>query len=107
MKNARLSLRITAEDLEKIRNKAKHANKTLTDYVTNTCLGKEIVIITDLAEVLKQQKALGRNLNQLATLVNMGRVNVVYLDETIAEFTAINATLQEILQRKRWSDGNG
>ena len=107
MKNARLNLRITAEDLEKIRHKAEHANKTLTDYVTSTCLGKEITVIPDLAEVLKQQKALGRNLNQLATLANMGRVNVVYLDETIAEFTAINQSLQEILQRKRWSDGNG
>lgn len=106
MKNARLNLRISAEDLEKIRHKAEHANKTLTDYVTTVCLGKEITVITDLAEILKQQKALGRNLNQLTTLANMGRVNVVYLAETIAELTGINQSLQEILQRKRWSDGN-
>jgi uncharacterized protein (DUF1778 family) len=107
MKNARLNLRISAEDLEKIRHKAEHANKTLTDYVTATCLGKEITVIPDLAEVLKQQKALGRNLNQLTTLANMGRVNVVYLDETITHLTAINQSLQEVLQRKRWSGGNG
>lgn len=102
MKNARLNLRISSEDLEKIRDKAKQANKTLTDYVTTVSLGKEITVIPDLPEVVKQQKALGRNLNQLVTLANMGRVNVVYLDESIAELTAINQSLQEILQRKRW-----
>lgn len=102
MKNARLNLRISSGDLEKIRDKAKQANKTLTDYVTAACLGKEITVIPDLSEVVKQQKALGRNLNQLVTLANMGRVNVVYLDETIAELTAINQSLQEILQRRRW-----
>ena len=102
MKNARLNLRISSEDLEKIRDKAKQSNKTLTDYVTTVCLGKEIIVIPNLYEVLKQQKALGRNLNQLVTLANMGRVTVVYLDETIGELTAINQSLQGILQRKRW-----
>lgn len=102
MKNARLNLRISSGDLEKIRHKAKQANKTLTDYVTTVCLGKEITVIPDLAEVLKQQKALGRNLNQLVTLANMGRVTVVYLDETIEGLIAVNQSLQEILQRKRW-----
>ena len=103
MKNARLNLRISAEDLEKIRHKAEHANKTLTDYVTATCLGKEITVIPDLAEVLKQQKALGRNLNQLTTLANMGKVQAVNLTETLECFTEINQSLQEILERRRWS----
>ena len=102
MKTARLNLRISSGDLEKIRHKAKQANKTLTDYVTTVCLGKEITVIPDLAEVLKQQQALGRNLNQLVTLANMGRVTVFYLDETIEGLIAVNQSLQEILQRKRW-----
>lgn len=101
-KKRRLSIKLTQEDFEKIHHKAEQANKNLTDYVTTVCLGKEITVIPDLAEVLKQQKALGRNLNQLTTLANMGRVNVVYLDETISELTAINQSLQEVLQRRRW-----
>jgi len=101
-KKRRLSIKLTQEDFEKIHHKAEQASKNLTDYVTTVCLGKEITVTPDLAEVLKQQKALGRNLNQLTTLANMGRVNVVYLDETIAELTAINQSLQEILQRRRW-----
>lgn len=107
MKNQRLNLRITSENLEKIRGKATMANLTLTDYVTRVSLGKQIVVIPDLAEVLKQQKALGRNLNQLTTLANMGRLQTVYLEDAVGQLVQINLILKEILERKRWADGNG
>lgn len=102
-KKRRLSIKLTQENFDKIHRKAEQANKNITDYVTTTCLGKEIVIITDLAEVLKELKAVGRNLNQLATLANMGRVQTVNLTETLECFTQINQSLQEILERRRWS----
>ena len=54
---------------------------TLTEYITDCCLGKQIVIIDGLDEVIRQQKAIGRNLNQLTTLANMGKVKTVYLKE--------------------------
>ena len=103
MKNARLNLRITAENLEKIHHKAHQANKTLTDYVTATCLGKEIVIITELAEVLKELKAVGRNLNQIAVLAHSGRITAVNLSSVQEEMVTINSQLKEILERRRWS----
>ncbi|MGI6497939.1 MAG: plasmid mobilization protein [Oscillospiraceae bacterium] len=107
MKNARLNLRITAEDLEKIHRKAQQANKTLTDYVTAACLGKEIVIITDLAQVLKELKAVGRNLNQIAVLAHSGRITVVNLSSVQEEMVTINQQLKEILERRRWSAYDG
>lgn len=103
MKNARLNLRITPEDLEKIHYKAQGANKTLTDYVTATCLGKEIVIITDLGEVLKELKAMGRNLNQIAVLAHSGRITAINLSGLQEEMVTINSQLKEILERRRWS----
>ena len=102
-KKRRLSIKLTQKDFDKIHRKAEQANKNITDYVTTTCLGKEIVIITDLAEVLRELKAVGRNLNQIATLANMGRVQAVNLTETLECFTKINQSLQEILERRRWS----
>ena len=42
-----------------------------SDYVTSCCLGKKIIIIDGLKEVLRQQKAIGNNLNQLTVLANM------------------------------------
>ena len=103
MKNARLNLRITPEDLEKIHHKAQRVNKTLTDYVTATCLGKEIVIITDLAEVLRELKAVGRNLNQIAVLAHSGRITAVNLAGMQEELVTINRQLKDILERRRWS----
>lgn len=103
MKTERLNLRISSENLAVVRHKAKKANMTLTDYVTKVAMGKEIVIITDLAEVLRELKAVGRNLNQLTTLANMGRVQAVNLTEILEHFAQINQSLQEILERRRWS----
>ncbi|MEG0050509.1 MAG: plasmid mobilization relaxosome protein MobC, partial [Clostridia bacterium] len=73
-KSKKMSIRISEENIDRIHHKAKQANKSFTDYVTDCCLGKQIIVIDGLDEVLKQQKALGRNLNQLTTLANMGRV---------------------------------
>ena len=106
-KNKKLSIRISEEDLRAIHEKSSKAKKNLTDYVTDCCLGKQIVVIDGLPEVVKQQKAIGRNLNQLVTLANMGRVQVVYLKELTEQYAQANDLLAAILKRKRWDDGAG
>ena len=74
-KNKQFSIRISAQDLETIRRKAAQAHMTQSDYVTACCLGKRIVILDGLKDVLRQQNAIGNNLNQLAVLANMGKVS--------------------------------
>lgn len=63
-----MSIRISESDLQKIHNKADKANLTLTEYITKACLGKQIFVVDGLDEIIRQQKAIGRNLNQIATL---------------------------------------
>ena len=67
-----------------------------SDYVTACCLGKRIVIIDGLKDVLQQQKAIGNNLNQLAVLANMGKVQFANLDAATQAFAKINTALREI-----------
>lgn len=107
MKNRKMSIRITDADLEKIHRKAERANMSMTDYITACCLEKQIVKIDGLDEVIRQQKAVGRNLNQLITLANMGRVKTVYLQELTEQYRQIASLISEILKRKRWDDGTG
>ena len=76
---------------------------TLTEYVTACGLGKEIVVIHGLDEVIRQQKGIGRNLNQLTTLANMGKVKVVYLQELTDAYAAVSSLLSDILKRRRWT----
>ena len=95
-KNKQFSIRISAQDLETIRQKAVQAHMSQSDYVTACCLRKQIVILNGLKEVLRQQKAIGNNLNQLAVLANMGKVQFANLDTAAQEFARINTSLLEL-----------
>lgn len=103
MKDKKLSIRISEEDLRTLHHKADKAKLSITDYVTKCCLGKQIFVINGIDEVIRQQKAIGRNLNQLTTLCNMDKVNCVNLQPLVDEYAKLNQTLTELLDRKRWS----
>ena len=103
MKNRKLSIRISDADLQQVHEKAEQANLSVTDYVTTCCLGKEIIVIDGLDEVIRQQKGIGRNLNQLTTLANMGKVKVLYLQELMDAYAAVSSLLSDILKRRRWT----
>ena len=102
MKNRKLSIRISNADWQQVHDKAEQADMTLTEYVTACCLGKRIVVIDGLDEVIRQQKAVGRNLNQLTTLANMGKVKTVYLKELTDAYAAVSSLLSDILKQRRW-----
>ena len=95
-KDRQFSIRIAAQDLETIRRKAAQAHMSQSDYVTACCLGKCIVILDGLKEVLRQQKAIGNNLNQLAVLANTGKVQFANLDTAAQEFVRINTALRKL-----------
>ncbi len=85
MKDKRMSIRISETELQRIHSKANKARMSFTEYVTKACLGKQIFVINGLDEVIRQQKAIGRNQNQLTTLCNMGKVNMANLSELTDE----------------------
>ena len=95
-KDKQFSIRISEQDLETIRRKAAQVHMSQSDYVTTFCLGKRIVILNGLKEVLRQQKAIGNNLNQLVVLANMGKVQFANLDSAVQAFAKINSTLREL-----------
>ena len=95
-KDKQFSIRISEQDLDTIRRKAAQAHMSQSDYVTACCLGKRIVIMDGLKDVLRQQKAIGNNLNQLAVLANMGKVQFANLDSAVQAFAKINTALREI-----------
>lgn len=100
MKDRKISIRLSDADWEKIHTRAQQANMSLTDYITTCCLGKKIVNIEGLEEVIRQQKGIGRNLNQLTTLANMGKVKTVYLADLAAAYSAVNDSLTALIRKK-------
>ena len=103
MKEKKMSIRISEEDLNIVHRKAEQAKLTLTEYVTQCALGKQIFVIDGLEEVIRQQKAIGKNLNRLTVLSNMGMISSVNLQQLTEEYTTLNWTLTELLDRKRWA----
>lgn len=101
MKNRKLSIRISDADWQQVHDKAEQTDMTLTEYVTACCLGKRIVAIDGLDEVIRQQKAIGRNLNQLTTLANMGKVRAAYLKELTDAYAQVSSLLSDILKKGR------
>ena len=76
-KDIKFSTRMASADREAIKELAKRSGMSMSDYVTACCLGKQVVVVDGLKEVLKELKSIGRNLNQLVTLAHMGRVTVI------------------------------
>lgn len=102
IKDTTFSIRISTKDLETIKEKAKLARLSQSDYVTRCCLGRQVVVVEDLKEVHRQLRAIGTNLNRLTTLANMGKIQTVYLDQTVDELAKVSAALREIQERGRW-----
>ena len=94
-----ITLRVTPRVKEAIRERAKAAGLTVTDYLCYSGLGKEIVRVEGLEQVLSELKAQGRNLNQLTTLANMGRITAVNVQEACALYADIQRSLKTLLER--------
>ena len=82
-KTAIITARMTPGIKDLIQHQAKQAGMTVTDYIITCAQGKEIVRVDGLDEILAEVKAQGRNLNQLTTLANMGRIQILRSDELI------------------------
>lgn len=96
IKDRNYAFRISAKDLDVIKKKSKQAKMTVTDYITQSALGKEIIIIDGLSEIVSQLKKIGNNLNQLTMLSHQGVINTVKLDETEESLTAIYWKINEL-----------
>ena len=71
----------------------------MTEFILRCCKKKEIIVVPDLIETRKELYAIGKNLNQLSTLANMGRITLVDLTETHKEINRCHETLDLIRDR--------
>ena len=101
-KDIKFSTRMAAEDREAIKELAKQSGMSMSNYVTDCCLGKQIIFIDGLKEVLRELKGIGNNLNQLVMLAHMGKVTVVGLEDVRQLLADILIAVRQIAERKRW-----
>jgi archaellum biogenesis ATPase FlaH len=85
-KEKMFAMRMNQTDYDRIQNKAKQAGMSMTSFITASALDKNIVVVDGLDKVIAELKAIGKNLNQLTTLCNMGRINCLDLSEIKSSF---------------------
>jgi hypothetical protein len=100
MKSERFNLRMTPREKTAIIKRAKQAGRVTSEFMIDTALNRKIIVIDGLPEMISQLKALGRNLNQLTVLCNMGRLQCTDLGpftEKLADIHSALARLTEVL----------
>ena len=95
-RNRTITIRCTDDEYERIHNKAQRHKLSFSDFVLRSAMDKKIFMADGLDEVAKQQKAIGRNLNQIAMLAHEGRLHSVRLDDLIEQHRAVTAAVCEI-----------
>lgn len=98
MKSERFNLRMTQQEKASIINRARRANRPVSEFMIDMALNRKIVVIDSLPEMVRELKALGRNLNQLTLLSNMGKVQVVKLDEFEEALADIHSQLRKLTE---------
>ena len=92
-------MRFRESDYAAIKKKAEKVNMNFTEFVTAAAMNKPITVINGLSDVLKEQKAIGRNINQLTTLCNMGKIVCPDLQELKQQYDEVLTALNEIVGR--------
>ena len=71
-----LRFRVTPEEREKIELKALSSYRTVSTYLRDCALGKDIVVVSGIDALVSELRRVGNNLNQIARAVNSGFIDV-------------------------------
>ena len=91
--------RLSEKDFLTIQLKAKKAGLSMSAYVMSAALKKEIVVIDGLSNFISELKMIGKNINQLTKLSNMGKINCPNLGEVKEQLKQIYGQLSELMTR--------
>lgn len=98
MKSERFNIRMTPQEKAAIIGRAKKTGRTTSQFMIDTAMNHKIVVISGLPEMVRELKALGRNLNQLVILCYMGKVQAVKLDEFEETLADIHSQLRKLTE---------
>lgn len=100
MKTKRFNFRVSDTMDTLIREKAKSAGMSITDYIILCAINKKVINYDGLKELTAQVKKLGNNVNQLLILSRQGKIKTVNLTATQIELKKIYDLLADKLRRQ-------
>lgn len=98
MKKKPFAFRINESNYKTLKQKSDRGKVTMTEFLERAITDKDVIVIDGVQELISELKAIGRNLNQLTTLANMGKVDTVYLTDTKAQLSDIYEKLSALCE---------
>lgn len=89
-------IRVTKQEKERLIKKSQEADMTLSEYLIEHGLERDIIIIEDVKSFAYELRKIGNNINQLTHLANSGMIKVVYLDGFKEDMKKIWTELNDI-----------
>lgn len=97
-RNKVITIRATEFEQELVKELAKKANLSVTEYMLRCAASKKINVI-DIKPLYVETKRIGGNIHQIAKLANFGKIEAVNLDGIQSELNKIYDELQKIVKR--------
>ena len=97
-RNRVIAFRVTPAERRKIEAKVRQSGLRQQEYLLHAALETPILVVEDLKPLLGELRAWGRNLNQLTTLANMGKVTILRGDALADKYEAICGQLCHLLR---------
>ena len=91
-----ITIRVTKQEKEQLIRKSQKAEMTLSEYLIEQGLERDIVIIEDVKNLVYELRKIGNNINQLTHLANSGTIRTVRLDGFKEDMKKIWVELNDI-----------
>ena len=98
MKNRRLEIRLTEDELYKIDSKAQKFRMSRSKFLLQSALHQKIITLdnTAMKQLISELRKIGININQIAILCNMGKLECVHIEDTKSEITKVWEELNKL-----------
>ena len=101
MKENRITVRFTDEQIKTINEKAASAQMTPSAYIRAAAMRHKVTVVDGLREMTHEVRGIGRNLNQLTILANEGRFTSPDLSKMVEKLDNIYGQLYILSDQER------
>ena len=95
-----ITIRVSEKEKSGLIEKSKIAKLSLSEYLIEQGLDKDIVIVDGLNGFVAELRRIGNNINELTYLVNCGRIYTVDLSEVKQEIGKVWNVINEL--QNKW-----
>ena len=91
MKNRRLEIRLTEDELYEIDNRSKKLRMSRSKFLLQAALHQKIIVLdsTSIKQLTSELRKIGITITQIAILCNMGKLECVHIEDTKSEIKKV------------------